>query len=69
LAAAVQNGVQQWLFGGAADQACAELTKYGEVEAGFRQFQAEGVLPVDAGADGIGRLPVGQVLDELKDGW
>src|SRR5262249_37963667 len=33
-----------------------------------RQFQAEGVFPIDAGADGLGRLPVGQVLDELKDG-
>src|SRR5262245_55428987 len=68
LAAAVQNGVQQPLFGAAADQACAELTEYREVEAGVRQFQAEGIFPIEAGADGIGRLPVGQVLDELKDG-
>jgi hypothetical protein len=67
LAAAVQNGVQQPLLGGPADQTCAELTEYGEAEAGVRQFQAEGVFPVDAGADGIGRLPVGQVLEELKD--
>jgi hypothetical protein len=59
--------VQQPLLGGAADQTCAELTEYGEVEARVRLFHAEGVFPIDAGAYGIGRLPVGQVFDELKD--
>ncbi len=60
----VEIGIQQPLFGGAADQAGAELTEYGEVETGVRQFQAEGVFPSDADADGVGRLPVRQDLDE-----
>jgi hypothetical protein len=38
------------------------------VEAGIVQFQAEGVLPVDATADGIGGLAVGESLDVLEDG-
>src|SRR5262249_6049407 len=32
------------------------------------QLQTQGVLPVDASAEGVGGLAVGQVLDELKDG-
>ena len=38
------------------------------VKAGVGQFQAQRVLPVDAGQDGTNGLPVGEVLEELKDG-
>ena len=47
-AAAVQEGVQELLFGLALDQATAKLAEHGVVEAGIGQFQGEGVLPVDA---------------------
>src|SRR5262249_29141585 len=67
-AAAVQDRVEQAPFGRAGDQTGAELAPDGAVEAGVGPFQGEGVLPVDAGADGGGGLAVGQVLDELEDG-
>ena len=34
----------------------AELAEDGEVESGVGQLQAEGILPVDPAADGVGRL-------------
>ena len=49
-------------------QAGAELAEHGEVEAGVGQLQAEGVLPVDAAADGVGGLAIGEPLGELQDG-
>ena len=66
-AASVQEGVQELLFGLARDQAGAELAQDGVIEAGVGQFQAEGVLPVDAAADGVGGLAIGQALDVLED--
>ena len=38
------------------------------VKAGVSQFQAERVLPIDTGQDGMNSLTVGEVLEELKDG-
>ena len=67
-AASVQEGVQELQFGLAVDQAGAELAEHGVVEAGIGQFQAQGVLPVDAAADGVGGLAVGEALDVLEDG-
>ena len=67
-AASFQEGVQELLFGLAVDQAGAELAEHGVVEAGIGQFQAQGVLPVDAAADGVGGLAVGEALDVLEDG-
>ena len=46
----------------------AELAEHGVIEAGIGQFQAQGVLPVDASADGVGGLAVGKSLDVLEDG-
>ena len=66
--ASFQEGVQELLFGLAVDQAGAELAEHGVVEAGIGQFQAQGVLPVDAAADGVGGLAVGEALDVLEDG-
>jgi hypothetical protein len=61
--ASVQEGVQELLSGLAVDQSGAELAQDGVIEAGIGQFQAEGVLPVDAAADGVGGLAVGEALD------
>ena len=66
--ASVQEGVQEPLFGLAVDQAGAELAEHGVIEAGIGQFQAQGVLPVDAAADGVGGLAIGEALDVLEDG-
>ncbi len=57
--APVQQGIQKELFESAHDQAGAILTEPGMVEAGIRQFQGQGVLPVDAAADGIRGLTIG----------
>ena len=64
----VQQGVQKPLFGLAVDQARAELAEHGVIEAGIGQFQTQGVLPVDAAADGVGGLAIRQALDVLEDG-
>ena len=37
------------------------------IKAGVGQFQAQRVLPVDAGQHGMNGLPVGEVLEELED--
>lgn len=67
-AAAVQHGVEQAPFSTTGKEASAELGKDGAVEPGVGQVEGEGVLPVDAAADGIGGLAVGEVFDELEDG-
>ena len=64
----LEQRVQEQPFGPAGDQAAAELAEHGVVEAGIGQLQAEGVLPVDAAADGVGGLAIGEVLGELQDG-
>jgi hypothetical protein len=66
-AASVQEGVQELLFGLAVDQAGPELAHDGVIESGIGQFQAEGVLPVDAAPDGVGGLAIGEALDVLED--
>src|SRR5687767_7138877 len=49
-------------------QAGAEIAQERDVEAGIGELEAEGVLPVEAGADGIGGLAVRFALGELQDG-
>ena len=65
---AAREGVEELLFGLAVDQAGAELAEHGVVEAGIGPFQGERVLPVDAAADGVGGLAIGESLDVLEDG-
>ena len=65
--AGLEHRLQQEPFGTAGDEAGAELAEDGEVEAGVGQLQAEGVLPVDAAADGVGGLAIGEPLGELQD--
>ena len=55
-------------MGPAGGEAAAELGEGGEVESGVVELEAEGVLPVDAAADGVGGLAIGEVLGELHDG-
>jgi hypothetical protein len=77
---ALQHGIQQQGLGPAGDQASAELREPAEVKAGVGQLEAEGVLPVDAGAHGVGGLPVTEGLEDwntvtsasrhgVKPGW
>lgn len=66
--AGFEHRFQQQSFGSTGDQTGAELAEYGEVEAGIGQFQTENILPVDAAADGVGGLAVGESLGELQDG-
>jgi hypothetical protein len=54
------------LLGPAGDEAGAELAEDREVEAGVVQLQAQEVLPVDAGADGVGGLAIGEPLGVLE---
>ncbi len=44
-------------------QAAAKIVQQREVEAGVRQVEAEGILPLHAAADGIGRQAVGEPFD------
>jgi hypothetical protein len=52
----------------AGEQPGAELAEHGGVEARVGQIEAEQVLPVDAGADRLGRLAVGEVRAALEHG-
>src|SRR5689334_16951772 len=65
---ALQHDLEQILITPSGKQAGPELTQYREVEARIAKLQAEGVLQVDPAAHRLGRLPVGQVLEEVKDG-
>ena len=63
----LQEGIQEPRRGVTRDQARAELAQHGKVEAGIGEFKPEGIFPVNATADGLGRLAVGQVFDKLQD--
>src|SRR5262249_5396989 len=60
--------VQQEPLSPGGGEAGAELREGGEVEPGVVELEPEGVLPVDAAADGVGGLAIGEVLGELQDG-
>jgi hypothetical protein len=57
------------MLGPAGDEAGAGLAEDGEVEveAGVVQLQVEEVLPVDAAADGVGGLAIGEPLGVPED--
>ena len=65
---AFEHLVEQKLLSLTGDQSGAELTEDREIESGIGQLQTERVLPVDAGADRVGGLPVAEVLKELHQG-
>lgn len=64
----VEQALKKPLFGRAVEEPLPELGEHTEVEAGVLQVQAQRVLPVEPGADGVGGLAVGEVLGELEDG-
>ena len=57
-AAAVQDGIEQALFGGPHDQPGAELAEDRAVEAGVGELSAQSILPIDTAAHGLGRLAI-----------
>ena len=60
-----QEGIEQPLAGLMGQQPAAKIVQQGEVEAWVRQVEAEGILPIHAAADGIGRLAIGEPFDVL----
>src|SRR4051812_28878772 len=68
LAQVLQHDLEQVLIASSGKQTGSELAQHGEVEARIAKLQAEGILQVDPTAHRLGRLPIGQVLEELKDG-
>ena len=62
-----QQRFEQQLFGPAREQTAAELAEHAESKAGVGQFQSQGIFPVDAATDRLGRLPVGEAFDKLQD--
>ena len=68
LAQVLQHDLEQVLIVFSGKQARSELTENGKVKARILKLQAQGVLQVDPTAHRLGRLPVGQVLEELKHG-
>jgi len=60
--------VQEEPLGPGGGEAAPELGEGGGVEFGVIELESEGVIPVDAPADGVGGLAIGEVLGELQDG-
>ena len=57
-AAAVQDGIEQALFGGSYDQPGAELAENRAGEAGVGELSAQRLRPIDTAAHGLGRLAI-----------
>ena len=55
-----QEGIEEPLSGLMGEQALAKIVQQGEVEARVMQVKAEGLLPIHAAPDRIGRLAVGE---------
>ncbi len=62
----LEHLVEQKVLCPARHQAGAEIAQNTEVEPRIGQFEPKGVLPVDAGPHGIGRLPVTELLEKLQ---
>jgi hypothetical protein len=65
--AALQQLVEEKLFGAAHQQAVPKFTQHGKVEARIRQCETQEILPVNARADRLRRLTIRQVLAKLHD--
>jgi hypothetical protein len=61
-----QEGIKVPLASRMGQQAAAKIVQQHEVEAWVGSLKAEGILPIHAAADGIGRLAVGQPFDILN---
>jgi hypothetical protein len=60
-----QEGIEEPLAARMGQHATAKIVQQREVEAGIRQFQAEGILPIHAAAHSIGGLAIGEPFDVL----
>jgi hypothetical protein len=49
------------------EEPTAKFGEHGEIKACIGQLQAEYILPIDAGAHGIGSLPIRESLSVLHD--
>ncbi len=67
LAAPPQEGVEEEPLRVALDQPRAELDEHRGIEARVVQVTPQEVLPVDAAAHGVGRLPIRQPLPKLEE--
>ena len=65
--AALQQLVQEQLFGAARQQAVPKFTQDRKVKPRIRQLETQQILPVDARADRLRRLAIGEVLPKLHD--
>jgi len=63
----LQELVQQQRFGTACQQSVPKFTQDRKVEARLRQFETQQILPVDARADGLRGLAIGEVLPKRHD--
>ena len=64
---ALEHPIRHQVLRPAPNETGTEFGEHAEMEAGIGQLEAERVLPVDAGAYGIGGLPITEVLEELED--
>jgi len=62
-----QEGIEEQGLDLPGDQPGAELAQDGMVEAGIGEFQPQGILPIDAAADGVGRLAIGKAFRKLEE--
>ena len=65
--AALQQLVEEELFGAARQQSVPEFAQHRKVKARIRQLEAQQILPVDARADRLRRLAICEVLPKLHD--
>jgi hypothetical protein len=64
----LEDGVEEPALRAVREEPSAKLTQNGVVEAHICEVEGKQVLPVNAGADGVGRLPVGERFHELQEG-
>src|SRR5215468_2518857 len=65
--AALQQLVEEELYGAASEEAIAEFTQDRKIESRIRQLETQQILPVDARADRLSRLTIRQILPKLHD--
>lgn len=65
LLARLKKRFEQKVLRSILNQSTTKLGEHAEVEAGVAQFESQSVLPVYAGTDGLGSLPIRKPLGEL----
>ena len=62
-----QQGIEEELLRLPGDEPGAELAQDGMVEARIGQFQSQDIFPINAAADGIRGLAIGEAFGKLED--